>query len=397
MKNFLTLFIAMVLVVAITETSHAQASVVKMNEIYSRGVTTDLDWIELYNNSLVSVNIGGYKIYDNGGQAGTKPKMVIPTGTTIPATGHVVIVTDIATTIDPSGFGLSSGGETVWLENGSGAIIDSITFPAMDTVQSYSRYPDGGNWKLVSPRTRGTSNVLLKFNEIYSRGVTTDPDWIEIYNTSSVPVKLNGFKIYDNGGQAGTKPKMVLPTATTIAAKGFLVVVTDIATTIDPSGFGLSSGGETVWMEDSTGTIIDTVSFAAMDTVQSYSRVPDGGSWTLVNTRTRGKSNGTATAVEEFKFVVPTSFGLEQNYPNPFNPSTTLRFSITEPGMVTLKIFNLLGMEVATLSQGQKGIGSYTVNWDASRQPSGVYIARLTTSSPSKQLASESRRLMLIK
>jgi hypothetical protein len=390
------LFVVLVAVLVVTETGHAQASVVKMNEIYSRGVTTDPDWIELYNNSLVAVNIGGYKIYDIGGQAGTKPKMTIATGTTIPAAGYLVIVTDIPTATDPSGFGLSSGGETVWLENASGAIIDSITFTAMDTVQSYSRYPDAGNWKLVNTRTRGTSNVLLKMNEIYSRGVTTDPDWIEIYNTSSVAVKLNGYKIYDVGGQAGTKPKMVLPTGTTIPAKGYYVIVTDIPTATDPSGFGLSSGGETVWLEDSAGAIIDTVTFAAMDTVQSYSRVPDGGAWKLVNVRTRGKTNGTATSVQTYTSV-PKSFGLEQNYPNPFNPSTTLRFSILEPGVVTLKIFNLLGEEVATLVNGNMARGTFSVVWDASRQASGVYFARLASASDAKHMSVETRRLMLVK
>ena len=396
MKYLVTFCLVVIAMLAVTGFCQAQSSVVKMNEIYSRGVTGDPDWIELYNNSLTAVNIGGYKIYDVGGQGGTKPKMTFAAGTTIPATGYLVVVTDIATTIDPSGFGLSSGGETVWLENAAGAIIDSITFSAMDTSQSYSRYPDGGTWKLLNTRTRGTSNVLLKMNEIYSRGVTTDPDWIEIYNTSTVPVKLNGYKIYDVGGQGGTKPKMVLPTGTTIPAKGYYVVVTDIPTTTDPSGFGLSSGGETVWLEDSAGAIIDTVTFAAMDTVQSYSRVPDGGPWKLANARTRGKSNGTATAVQEQKSI-PTTFGLEQNYPNPFNPSTTLRFRIMEQGTVTLKIYNLLGAEVATLVNGSLKTGTFSVVWDASRQASGVYIARLTSLSASKQMSVESMRMTLVK
>ena len=92
--------------------------------------------------------------------------------------------------------------------------------------------------------------TVIKINEIYSRGVTSDPDWIEIYNASSFPVNLGGYKIYDVGGQSGTKPKMVLASGTVVPAKGYYVIVTDIATTVDPSGFGLSSGGEEVWLED---------------------------------------------------------------------------------------------------------------------------------------------------
>jgi len=396
MKRICLLFLAVILVFAVTGTVQAQTSVVKMNEIYSRGVPTDPDWIEIYNGGAVSVNISGYKIYDNGGQAGTKPKMALPTGSIIPAKSFLVIVTDIASTIDPSGFGLSSGGEKAWLEDASGAIVDSITFPAMDTTQSYSRMPDGGSWKLVKPLTKGASNSLALMNEIYSRGVTADPDWIELYNTTSAQLDISGYKIYDNGGQAGTKPKMTFPTGTIIPAKGFFAIVTDIATTIDPSGFGLSSGGETVWLEDKTGAIIDSVIFTAMDTSQSYGRYPDGKAWALLNKRTKAASNGTATGIEQIA-VVPTSFGLEQNYPNPFNPSTTLRFRVVESGSVTLKIFNLLGKEVATVVNGRAKAGSFNVVWDASHQPSGVYIARLVTVSDSKQVSTESRRLMLVK
>jgi hypothetical protein len=396
MKKTCLLFLAVFLVFAVSGIGYAQTSVIKMNEIYSRGVTSAPDWIEIYNGSSVSVNIAGYKIYDNGGQGGTKPKMVLPTGSIIPAKSFLVIVTDISTSVDPSGFGLSSGGEKVWLEDATGAIADSITFPAMDTTQTYSRMPDGGTWKLVTPLTRGSSNSLTLMNEIYSRGVTNDPDWIELYNTTSAQLDISGYKIYDSGGQAGTKPKMTFPTGTVIPANGFFAVVTDISTSIDPSGFGLSSGGETVWLEDKSGAIIDSIAFTAMDTSQSYGRYPDGKAWALLNKRTKGASNGTATGVEQ-TVSVPTVFGLEQNYPNPFNPSTTFRFRVAESGSVTLKVFNLLGKEVATLMSGQKNAGTFTVLWDAAGQPSGVYVARLVSVSDSKKMNVETRRLMLLK
>ena len=293
MKYTCMLFIVVIMVFAAIGNGNAQSSLVKMNEIYSRGVPAAPDWIEIYNGSTTQIDISGYKIYDSGGQAGTKPKMALPTGSLIPAKSFLVVVTDISTSVDPSGFGLSSGGETVWLENGAGALVDSITFTAMDTSQTYGRMPDGGNWKLLNTISRGSSNSLVLMNEIYSRGVPTDPDWIELYNSTSAQIDISGYKIYDSGGQAATKPKMAFPTGTVIPAKGFVVVVTDISTSVDPRGFGLSSGGETVWLEDKTGAIIDSVTFAAMDTVQSYSRMTDGRVWQLVNKRTRGASNGT--------------------------------------------------------------------------------------------------------
>ena len=142
-----------------TQAGPVQATVIKMNEIYSRGVATDPDWIELYNGGTSAVDIGGYKIYDIGGQGGTKPKMIIPTGTSIPAKGYYVVVTDIPTATDPSGFGLSSAGEEAWLEDKAGTVIDDVIFPAMDVTQTYSRIPDGSDtWKLTSNMTRGAAN-----------------------------------------------------------------------------------------------------------------------------------------------------------------------------------------------------------------------------------------------
>jgi len=132
----------------------------KMNEIYSRGVVGNLDWIELYNPSSLPINIGGYNIYDVGGQGGTKPKKTIPAGTTVPGGGFYVVVTDTnssASVLD--GFGLSSAGEKVWLENATGALIDTVSFPAMLDTQTYGRYPNGDStWQLLNTITRGASN-----------------------------------------------------------------------------------------------------------------------------------------------------------------------------------------------------------------------------------------------
>lgn len=133
-----------------------------INEIFSRGVTGDLDWIEVYNNSDVSVDISGYKIYDSGGYSGSKTKMEFPTGTVLPARGFFAIVVDDATTAYPTGsnFGLGSGGEEVWLESAQGFIIDDVTFPAItDATYSYGRKPDGSaSFFTFTTRTKAASN-----------------------------------------------------------------------------------------------------------------------------------------------------------------------------------------------------------------------------------------------
>jgi hypothetical protein len=87
----------------------------------------------------------------------------------------------------------------------------------------------------------------------------------------------------------------------------------------------------------------------------------------------------TFTSVERLDSRVPESYELAQNYPNPFNPVTTIDFSLTSADFVTLKVYNLLGQEVATLVEGEKEIGNYRVNFDAGNLPSGTYMYVLRT------------------
>jgi hypothetical protein len=81
--------------------------------------------------------------------------------------------------------------------------------------------------------------------------------------------------------------------------------------------------------------------------------------------------------VHEDLSKVPERFGLEQNYPNPFNPTTRIEFSVPRSTFVTLKVFNLLGQEIATLVNEKQSPGIYTVQFDGSKLASGVYFYRL--------------------
>ena len=80
-----------------------------------------------------------------------------------------------------------------------------------------------------------------------------------------------------------------------------------------------------------------------------------------------------------FKINYPQAFSLDQNYPNPFNPTTRIKYSIPHYGYVSLKVYDLLGREVATLFEGLRKTGSYTVVFDGSNLVSGVYLYRLKT------------------
>jgi hypothetical protein len=76
--------------------------------------------------------------------------------------------------------------------------------------------------------------------------------------------------------------------------------------------------------------------------------------------------------------VIPGGFQLEQNFPNPFNPSTTIEFNLPQAEFVSLKVFNSLGQEIATIVNGLHPAGNYSVKWDAGLVPSGVYFYRLS-------------------
>ncbi|MDE3058273.1 MAG: Ig-like domain-containing protein [Bacteroidota bacterium] len=89
---------------------------------------------------------------------------------------------------------------------------------------------------------------------------------------------------------------------------------------------------------------------------------------------------------------VPDKYSLEQNYPNPFNPTTHLRFTIAGLQFVTLKVYDVLGREVATLVNEQKSPGTYEVNFDARLLPSGVYFYRLEAGS-----FAETKKLVVVR
>jgi len=87
-----------------------------------------------------------------------------------------------------------------------------------------------------------------------------------------------------------------------------------------------------------------------------------------------------------------TDYSLSQNYPNPFNPSTSIQYSVSNGQYVSLKVYDVLGTEVATLVNEEKPQGTYEVEFDGTDLPSGIYIYRLTSGS-----FTASKKLVLLK
>jgi hypothetical protein len=104
------------------------------------------------------------------------------------------------------------------------------------------------------------------------------------------------------------------------------------------------------------------------------------------------RSIRTTGVVEQNPKQLPLAYTLEQNFPNPFNPTTTISFLIPRSGYVTLRILNLLGEEISTLVAEELHTGTYTIHWNASNYPSGVYFYRLQVDS-----FSETKKLLLLR
>jgi peptidoglycan/xylan/chitin deacetylase (PgdA/CDA1 family) len=120
---------------------------------------------------------------------------------------------------------------------------------------------------------------------------------------------------------------------------------------------------------------VDTIDYAMFDVV------PDGGDIVLIKTN--------ATGIEDhYQASIPDRYCLSQNYPNPFNPTTTIKYSVpTYPfsqngeqgGFLTLKVYNLLGQEIATLFEGVRQPGNYEATFDGTKLASGIYFYKLQT------------------
>ncbi len=126
-----------------------------------------------------------------------------------------------------------------------------------------------------------------------------------------------------------------------------------------------------------------------------YRSTDNGGNWTQINTGLTnsyvwslainssghifaGTDSGVFRSVQSTTPAeIPTSFSLEQNYPNPFNPGTMIEFSVPRSSYVTLKIYDVLGRQVATLVSEERNAGRYKVEWNATGLAGGVYFCSM--------------------
>ncbi|HSD62336.1 MAG TPA: T9SS type A sorting domain-containing protein [Ignavibacteriaceae bacterium] len=105
----------------------------------------------------------------------------------------------------------------------------------------------------------------------------------------------------------------------------------------------------------------------------------------------------TYSQVVEVKVTAPSAYSLAQNYPNPFNPSTIINYSLTVDSKVTMKIYDILGREVATLLNGNITAGNHNVTFNAAGFNSGVYLYKIEASGSDGSSFSSVRKMILTK
>lgn len=134
-----------------------------------------------------------------------------------------------------------------------------------------------------------------------------------------------------------------------------------------------------------TWTITDSIGLTGLT-------VEPGITYYLTGAIINGTVIGTITDVNEGINLIPNKATLLQNYPNPFNPITTIKFILPASDKAELKIYNLIGQEIITLTSKYYSEGEHQIQWDASNQSSGIYFYKLKTSG-----YTETKKLLLLK
>jgi hypothetical protein len=252
-------------------------------------------------------------------------------------------------------------------------------------------------------------------NEImYNASASMDSkDWIELYNPQSTDQDIADWIIKDEDNTH----TFSIPEGVKIPAKGYWLLCGDTAafklvypTVITFSGnisFGFG-GKDQVRLFTPNGLLVDSVAYTnqspwpleadghgysliLLDPAKGHT-LPENWNRSGQYGGSPGKQNHLTGVEDQTERVLPIHYVLEQNYPNPFNPTTRITFCIPDNKLVTLKVFDLLGREIAVLVNGQKQAGIYSVEWNAVGFPSGIYFYCLQAGS-----FTETKKLVLLK
>ncbi len=236
-------------------------------------------------------------------------------------------------------------------------------------------------------------------------------EWFELYNAGSSTVSMNGWLLLDNGSNEHNV------TSISIDSGEYIVFGRNTDSAVNGgydadyvySGFQLANSEDEIKLIDAEGRIVDVIEYNssfpyssgasmylknitydnAVDTSWAMSEVEYGSG----DLGTPGRAwDDTLSTASNFDFGIPQTFVLYPSFPNPFNPITTIKFSVETFHAMSLRIFDITGRMVATLINDEIPIGNHEITWNASRQPSGVYIVQLSNSK-----SIQTQKLILLK
>jgi glucose/arabinose dehydrogenase len=257
-------------------------------------------------------------------------------------------------------------------------------------------YGDYGSGLIWTIEYDGVNEPLNEF--MMSSGLTISAFGVDKDNELYI-CDLGGkiYKFYQPGGSNTlTAPELISPANNASGVKGDTVLFSWHGVE-NADSYMLEGASENTFVADffnvTTSDTFTTVILNAGDGVDYFwhvkaQNVSDSSDWSS----TWKFTTEPATALDS-KDIRPAHFMLEQNNPNPFNPATVISYQIAVTTKMTLKVFDITGKEIRTLLDASRNPGRYTVTFDASDLPSGIYFYRLTTSAGFVQ----SRKMILLK
>ena len=292
----------------------------------------------------VQINVGFIHITTNGGTTWT------------PVTNVPSFAPDEFTIIYGANNAYAFVGDTIWVGTTKGRV--------------YRSADRGQTWN-ISQTSLGTDAAInsLAFKDS-KNGLAASS-----VNTSTWQIVSKMARTTDGGETWTAIAAPPMPTASCIT---YIPGTADSYVMVAPANSGETPGSAYTKDGGATWTIIDSVQYYAVAFVAP--NIGWAGGFTTATHGGMYRWTGSFLEVSERKVEkVPQQFGLSQNYPNPFNPSTTIAFSLPQADFVTLKIYNVLGKEIASLVSERLSAGNYQYQWNATGMAAGVYFYQLRT------------------
>jgi len=312
-----------------------------------------------------------------------------------------------------------SNGDSLWFKT-FGGVYNDVAFSGQQTsdngyiIVGYNQHTGFENSDIWLVKTDSYGDTLWtktfggEFNELpYSAQQTSDDGYIITGYTYSygegnsdvwlIKTDSNGDSLWTKtfGGSSNEAGQSVIETSD----NG--LIVCGYSFSFSPLGdediwlIKTDSDGNTAWMNTLIGSD-NEIGFSIDQTTDDGFIITGSIQQSGNNDRDllllRVNADGQISGIENFGLQTVSSFELEQNYPNPFNPITTIKYAIGSKQYASLKVYDVLGNEIATLVNEEKSAGTYTVNFNAVNLPSGIYFYRMKAGS-----FSDTKKFILMK